>query len=83
MSGGGERVLALLPELLLLLGAVGGLLLGLWTPQHRQWRVRLLVTVACLASAVAAVVALPEPAERVFEGAWVVDTTTGVVRIVV
>ncbi|MCF6746034.1 NADH-quinone oxidoreductase subunit N [Blastococcus sp. KM273128] len=83
MSGGGERVLALLPELLLLLGAVGGLLLGLWTPQHRQWRVRLLVTVACLASAVAAAVALPEPAERVFEGTWVVDTTTGVVRIVV
>ncbi|WP_208092467.1 NADH-quinone oxidoreductase subunit N [Blastococcus xanthinilyticus] len=80
---GDERVLALLPELLLLFGAVGGLLLGLWTPQHRQWRVRLLVTVACLASAVAAAVALPEPAERVFEGTWVVDTTTGVVRIVV
>ncbi|MBY3554781.1 NADH-quinone oxidoreductase subunit N [Modestobacter lapidis] len=83
MSGGGERVLALLPELLLLLGAVGGLLLGLWTPQHRQRRVRLLVTAACLASAVAAAVALPEPAERVFEDTWVVDTTTGVVRIVV
>ncbi|WP_142027132.1 NADH-quinone oxidoreductase subunit N [Blastococcus colisei] len=83
MSGGGERVLALLPELLLLLGAVGGLLLGLWTPQHRQWRVRLLVTAACLASAIAAAVALFEPAERVFEGTWVVDTTTGVVRIVV
>ncbi|NEK87928.1 NADH-quinone oxidoreductase subunit N [Blastococcus saxobsidens] len=83
MSEGGERVLALLPELLLLLGAVGGLLLGLWTPQHRQGRVRLLVTAACLASAIAAAVALPEPAERVFEGTWVVDTTTGVVRIVV
>ncbi|MCF6509974.1 NADH-quinone oxidoreductase subunit N [Blastococcus sp. MG754426] len=83
MSGGGERVLALLPELLLLLGAVGGLLLGLWTPQHRQWRVRLLVTAACLASVIAAAVALPEPAERVFEATWVVDTTTGVVRIVV
>ncbi|WP_041776299.1 NADH-quinone oxidoreductase subunit N [Blastococcus saxobsidens] len=83
MSVGGERVLALLPELLLLLGAVGGLLLGLWTPQHRQWRVRLLVTAACLASAIAAAVALSEPAERVFEGTWVIDTTTGVVRIVV
>ena len=83
MSGGGERVLALLPELLLLLGAAGGLLLGLWTPQYRQWRVRLLVTAACLASAIAAAVALSEPAERVFEGTWVVDTTTGVVRIVV
>lgn len=83
MSGDSERVLALLPELLLLLGAVGGLLLGLWTPQHRQWRVRLFAIAACLASAIAAAVVLPDPAERVFEGTWVVDTTTGVVRIVV
>ena len=27
--------------------------------------------------------ALPAPAERIFEGTWVVDATTGVVRIVV
>jgi NADH-quinone oxidoreductase subunit N len=83
MGGGGEPWPALLPEALLLLGAVGGLLLGLWTPQQRQWRVRVLVTGACLASAVAAAAGLPKPAERVFEGTWVVDTTTGVVRIVV
>ena len=83
MSGGGEAWPALIPEALLLLGAVGGLLLGLWTPQHRQWRVRLLATVACLGSAGAAAVALPDPAQRIFEGTWVVDTTTGVVRIVV
>jgi NADH-quinone oxidoreductase subunit N len=83
MSGSGEAWSALLPEALLLLGAVGGLLLGLWTPQERQGRVRLLVTAACVASAVAAAVALPEPAQQVFEGTWVVDTTTGVVRMVV
>ncbi|WP_409332031.1 NADH-quinone oxidoreductase subunit N [Trujillonella humicola] len=83
MSGSGEAWSALLPEALLLLGAVGGLLLGLWTPQQRQWRVRLLATAACLASAVAAALALPGPAERVFDGTWVIDTTTGVVRIVV
>ncbi len=83
MAGGGESWGALLPEALLLAGAVGGLLLGMWTPQHRQQRVRLLATVACLGSAVAAAVALPGPAERVFEGTWVVDTTTGVVRTVV
>jgi NADH-quinone oxidoreductase subunit N len=79
----GEAWSALLPEFLLLLGAVGGLLLGLWTPQDRQWRVRVLVIGACVASAVTAGVALPGPAERVFEGTWVVDTTTGVVRIVI
>ncbi|WP_347059867.1 proton-conducting transporter membrane subunit [Blastococcus sp. HT6-30] len=83
MSGGTEAWPALLPEALLLLGAVGGLLLGLWTPQQAQWRVRLLVTAACLASAAAAAPALSRPAERVFEGTWAVDTTTGVVRIVV
>ncbi|SDG07098.1 NADH-quinone oxidoreductase subunit N [Blastococcus aurantiacus] len=82
MDAGGEA-LALLPELLLLLGAVGGLLLGLWTPQAKQWRVRAFTVLACLASAVAATVALPREAERVFEGVWVVDTTTGVVRITV
>jgi NADH-quinone oxidoreductase subunit N len=83
MSGGSEAWPALIPEALLLLGAVGGLLLGLWTPQRAQWRVRVLVTAACLGSAVAAAVAMWRPAERVFEGTWVVDTTTGVVRIVV
>ena len=83
MSGSGEAWWTLVPEAFLVLGAVGGLLLGLWTPQQRQWRVRLLVTAACLASAVAAAGALAEPAERVFEGTWVIDTTTGVVRIVV
>lgn len=83
MTGAGDEALALLPELLLLLGAVGGLLLGLWTPQRRQWRVRIVVVLACLASATAAGVALPEPERRVFDGIWVIDSTTGVVRITV
>lgn len=79
----GREALALLPELLLLLGAVGGLLLGLWTPQAQQWRVRALAVLACLASAVTATAALPGEATRVFDGVWVVDTTTGVVRVLV
>ncbi|RFU21744.1 NADH-quinone oxidoreductase subunit N [Geodermatophilus marinus] len=83
MSGGGEQWGALLPEGLLLLGAVAGLLVGLWTPQHRQARVRWVVTAACLAAAAVAAARLPGPGERVFDGVWVVDTTTGVVRVVV
>ncbi|GAB3325699.1 hypothetical protein GCM10027451_50630 [Geodermatophilus aquaeductus] len=83
MTGAGEEALALLPELLLLLGAVGGLLLGLWTPQHRQWRVRAVVVAACVASAAAAAVVLGDPPTRVFEETWVIDGTTGIVRIVV
>lgn len=79
----GEDPLALLPELLLLFGAVGGLLLGLWTPQHRQGRVRAFTVTACLASAAAAAAALGEPARAVFSDTWVIDTTTGVVRLTV
>lgn len=79
----GGEFLALLPELLLLAGAVGGLLLGLWTPQGRQWRVRALAVLACLGSAAAAAAVLSDPATTVFEGTWTVDATTGVVRITV
>lgn len=77
------EALAMLPELLLLLGAVGGLLVGLWTAQARQWRVRGIAVLACLASAAAAVPALDDPAMRVFDGLWVIDATTGIVRITV
>ncbi|ADB74417.1 NADH-quinone oxidoreductase subunit N [Geodermatophilus obscurus] len=79
----GAEFLALLPELILLIGAVGGLLLGLWTPQPKQWRVRALAVLACLGSAAAAAPVLPDPATAVFEGTWTVDTTTGIVRITV
>ena len=79
----GAEFLALLPELILLIGAVGGLLLGLWTPQPQQWRVRALAVLACLGSAAAAAPVLPDPAMAVFEGTWTVDTTTGIVRITV
>ena len=79
----GAEALALLPELILLLGAVGGLLLGLWTPQRSQGRVRAVAVLACLGSAVAAAVALPDPATAVFEDTWTIDSTTGIVRITV
>lgn len=83
MAEMGEDWLALLPEFLLLVGAVGGLLLGLWTPQHRQGRVRNVAVTACMASAVAATVALIGPDAVVFDGTWAIDTTTGVVRLTV
>lgn len=82
MSMAGET-LAMLPELFLLVGAVIGLLVGLWSPQQRQRRVRAIAVAACVASALAAVPALSAPADRVFEGLWIIDTTTGIVRITV
>lgn len=76
-------LLRLSPEILLLLGAVSGLLLGLWSPQHRQSRVRTVIILATLASAAVSATELSEPARGVFEDSWMIDTTTGVVRIAV
>ena len=83
MESASEDPLALLPELLLLAGAVSGLLIGLWTPQQRQGRVRAVALLACGASAVAAAAALAGPARVVFDGTWTIDLTTGVVRLAV
>ncbi|MCX6467543.1 MAG: NADH-quinone oxidoreductase subunit N [Pseudonocardiales bacterium] len=74
---------ALLPELLLVLGAVAGLLTGSWTPRDRQWVVRLIAVAACLAGLVAAVADLTRPAQEVFDGSYVVDVGLGIARIVV
>ncbi|MCX6465139.1 MAG: NADH-quinone oxidoreductase subunit N [Pseudonocardiales bacterium] len=74
---------ALLPELLLVLGAVAGLLTGSWTPRDRQWVVRLVAVAACLAGLVAAVADLTRPAQEVFDGTYVVDVGLGAVRVVV
>ncbi|WP_245580389.1 NADH-quinone oxidoreductase subunit N [Arthrobacter castelli] len=75
--------LDLLPEILLLFGAVAGLLLGLWTPRGRQARVRTVIVVAALGSALAAAIDLAQPDKAVFDDSWMIDTTTGVVRITV
>jgi len=77
-----EDPVALLPEILLLAGAVGGLLLGLFLPRHRQWVVRMVAALALLASVGAALAAAGTPAGPVFDGVYDVDTATTVVRVV-
>jgi NADH-quinone oxidoreductase subunit N len=74
---------ALLPELLLVLAAVVGLLAGLWLPRHRQWVVRLIAVIACAAGVVAAAADLTRPVQEVFDGTYVVDVGLGAVRIIV
>ena len=76
-----ERPLALLPEALLLAGAVGGLLLGLFLPRRRQWLVRVVAAVALVASLAAALAAAGNPAGLVFDGVYDVDVATTVVRV--
>lgn len=77
-----EKPLALLPEALLLAGAIGGLLLGLFLPRRRQWLVRVVAACALVASIAAALVAAVDLDGPVFDGVYEVDTGTTVVRVV-
>ena len=76
---------ALLPELLLLLGAVGALLLGSWTPRRRQHRVRALAAAAVVASLVAAAAAglRDDAPATAFTGTFALDDATTVLRLTV
>ena len=78
-----ENPWALLPEILLLLGAAGGLLLGLWLPRRRQWLVRVAAAAALVAALVATIVAMLGEPEMVFDDTYAVDIATNVTRLVV
>jgi NADH-quinone oxidoreductase subunit N len=78
-----ENPAATLPELLLVLAAVVGLLAGSWLPRNRQWVVRLIAVAGCLAGVAAAAVDLARPAQEVFDGTYVVDVRLGAVRFIV
>lgn len=72
----------LLPEIILLVSAVGGLLIGAWTPRRRQWTIRLLGAVACAAALVATGFAANRAPEVVF-GTYSLDTATHATRAIV
>lgn len=78
-----ENPWALLPEILLLLGAAGGLLLGLWLPRRRQWLVRVVAAAVLSAALVASVVAMLDEPEMVFGDTYAVDIATNVTRLVI
>jgi len=77
-----EDPLALLPELILTLGAVAVLMLGSFLPRDRQWVARLVTAAVLLGSAVAATVALLGPDRLVFDDTFAVDGLTGTARLV-
>ena len=74
---------ALLPEVLLLLGAVACLLLGSWTPRTSQRRVRAVAALAVAGSMIAAAVAAGRPPGTAFSGTVTLDETTTVLRLLV
>jgi NADH-quinone oxidoreductase subunit N len=77
-----EDPLALLPELVLLLGAAGVLLLGSFLPRQRQWIARVVTAALLMSSAVASAVALAGPDGLVFDGTFAVDGLTATARLV-
>ncbi len=74
---------AMLPEIVLLVGALVTLVTGSFQPRQRQWVSRLVCLSALVLAAVAAVVDLNGASRLVFESAYAVDTATGVARLVV
>jgi NADH-quinone oxidoreductase subunit N len=77
-----EKPLALLPEALLLGGAIVGLLLGLFLPRRRQWLVRVVAACALVTSIAASLAAAGDLQGPVFDGVYDVDTGTTIVRVV-
>jgi NADH-quinone oxidoreductase subunit N len=77
-----KNPLAILPEISLLAGAVIALLGGSYLPRTRQWVARLAAVAALLVAGAAAAAALNAPPHTAF-GAFAIDRTTGLVRLVV
>lgn len=77
-----EEPLALLPELILMLGAVTVLMLGSFLPRQRQWVARLVAAAVLTGSAIAAAVALAGTSRAVFDDLYVLDGLTATGRLV-
>ena len=79
----GTDVATMLPELIVMLGAVGCLLLGSWTPRGRQRRVRALAATTALVASGFAVAGLVGGPTTAFSGTVAIDEATGILRLVV
>jgi len=77
-----EKPLALLPELFLLGGAIGGLLLGVFLPRRRQYIVRIVAALALTGSVVTALLGARNLEGEVFSGVYNVDMATSIARVV-
>lgn len=74
-------ILTVLPETLLVLGALVVLIGGSFTARRRQWRLRVVAAAAALASGVTAAVALAGPDRTAFHETFVADSALGAVRV--
>ena len=86
-TAAGHDTLLVLPELLLLAGAVLTLVVGMYSPREAQFRARAVAAAGLLAALVAGVAAGvgagPGSATTAWSGSWSVDTLTTAARVVV
>ena len=75
-------VRAVLPEIVLLLGAVLVLLTGSFLPRRRLGWTRTLTLLVLVGSVILAAVAFAQPPATVFQGMYAVDTATAAARLV-
>lgn len=78
-----EDPLALLPEIMLIAGAVLTLLAGSFLPRQRQWIARSVAVAALVGAGIAAATALGEPPRAVYGATFAIDAGTSVLRLVV
>lgn len=78
----GAQAVALLPEIVLLVGALAVLLAGSFLPRRRLGWTRAATVVVLAASGVAAGSAMGDPARTVFDDSYAVDTATGAARLI-
>jgi NADH-quinone oxidoreductase subunit N len=76
------RPLLLLPEIVLFLGGLLVLVSGSYLARTRQWMTRYIAALVLVAAAVIAALDIPGPAQLAMEGAFTVDGTTGIARVV-
>ncbi|MFZ5848361.1 MAG: NADH-quinone oxidoreductase subunit N [Actinomycetota bacterium] len=76
------RPALLLPEIVLFLGGLVVLVSGSFLARDRQWVTRAVAAAALTVATVLAALDLPGPAQVAMEGTFIIDTATGVARIV-
>ena len=81
-TGMGAEAVALLPEIVLLVGALVVLLAGSFLPLRQLGRTRATTLLVLAASAAAAGSAIGSPARTVFDDSYAVDTATGAARLI-
>ena len=78
-----QEALALLPELLVLVGAVAALLAGSFLPRTRQWVAQGIASLALVAAATSGALSAGATARTVYGSSYALDVATSTARVVI